>query len=80
MSPDAQAEALAKQRFFALGWMRLGGALVAIAGLLLLGNRIEIAGGGTDRAIGGVLFAAGLLGALILPVFASRRWKSPPVP
>lgn len=70
-------EALAKKRYFAIGLMRIIGALFIMTGFLLIAGRWDLMGQPTDRYVG---IAAVLIGAFdfaVFPLLLARRWRSP---
>lgn len=71
------ADALAKKRFFALSAMRLMGALLIIAGFLLIRGVWAVAGQPTDRWIGVAVVLAGVFDFAVMPRILARRWRSP---
>ncbi len=60
----------ARNRFFAIQACRWVGMVIAILGLLALNGRF------LPRETAYVLVPVGLIGALIAPVFLTRRWRS----
>lgn len=71
------ADALAKKRFFAITAMRLMGALLILAGFVLIRGAIELAGQPTDRWIGVAVVLVGVFDFAIMPKILARRWRSP---
>jgi len=63
----------ARTRFVAIQAMRWIGMGLTLLGLLILYRKIDL-----PVEAGYVLFAVGLLDALIVPTLLARRWKSPP--
>ena len=74
------ADALGKKRFFALAAMRLMGALLIIAGFILIRGAWTIAGQPTDRWIGVAVVLAGVFDYAVMPRILARRWRSPKTP
>jgi len=70
-------DALAKKRFFAIAAMRLMGALLILAGFVLIRGAITLAGQPTDRWIGVAIVLAGVFDFAIMPKILARRWRSP---
>lgn len=70
-------DALAKKRFFAIAAMRLMGALLILAGFVLIRGAITLAGQPTDRWIGVAVVLAGVFDFAIMPKILARRWRSP---
>ena len=73
-------DALAKKRFFAIAAMRLMGALLILAGFVLIRGAITLAGQPTDRWIGVAIVLAGVFDFAIMPKILARRWRSPKTP
>lgn len=73
-------DALAKKRFFALSSMRLVGALLILAGFLLIRGVWALAGQPTDRWVGAAVVLIGLFDFAIMPRILARRWRTPPGP
>ncbi len=69
-----EEEAKAKQRFFALGFIRLSGAVFIAFGLAVISKGL------LDLPIvaGYVMLAIGIVDFIILPLILAKRWKSPP--
>lgn len=74
------ADTLAKKRFFAITAMRLMGALLILAGFVLIRGAIELAGQPTDRWIGVAVVFVGVFDFAIMPKILARRWRSPKQP
>ncbi len=70
---DASPRDPAKSRFLALQLVRLSGAALAMTGLAALAGKVDL-----PRAVGGVLFVAGLFDLFFFPIILAKRWKSPP--
>jgi len=70
-------DALARKRFFAIAAMRLMGALLILAGFVLIRGAIELAGQPTDRWIGVGVVLVGVFDFAIMPKILARRWRSP---
>ena len=64
----------AKRRFFLLSGLRLGGAAFATLGLLVFTGKLAL---DLPREIGLAFLAVGLADFLFVPLWLSRRWKSP---
>lgn len=73
-------DALAKKRFFALSSMRLMGALLILAGFLLIRGVWALAGQPADRWVGAAVVLIGLFDFAIMPRILARRWRTPPGP
>ncbi|KTE19609.1 hypothetical protein ATE67_13195 [Sphingopyxis sp. H050] len=74
------ADALAKKRFFALAAMRLMGALLILAGFVLIRGAIALAGQPADRWIGVAVVLVGVFDFAVMPKILARRWRSPKTP
>lgn len=64
---------LARNRFFVISFVRLGGAVLLMFGLIAANGRL----GGLPRAAGIVLVIVGAIEFAILPRLLARRWRSP---
>lgn len=71
------ADALAKKRFFAIAAMRLMGAILVLAGFVLIRGGVELAGQPTDRWIGVAVVLIGVFDFAVFPMLLARRWRSP---
>lgn len=71
MSTDP--DTLARNRFFAIGAMRLTGVAMLVVGLMAVSGRI----GALPPVAGYVLVLIGLADFLIVPRVLARRWRSP---
>lgn len=67
----------AAARFAGLQLVRLSGAVLALAGVLIISGRIAWLPK-LPEAVGYVLVGAGLIDFYVLPMFLARRWKSKP--
>ena len=67
----------AAARFFVLQLVRLSGALLALAGVLIISGKLAWLPK-LPEAAGYVLIAAGLAEFFVAPLFLARRWKSRP--
>jgi drug/metabolite transporter (DMT)-like permease len=74
MTPD-EIEARAKTRFFLLGFLRLFGALLMMAGFVLVMGKWALAGPDTDRIIGVVFVLVGAFDFAVAPMLLARSWK-----
>jgi drug/metabolite transporter (DMT)-like permease len=70
-------DALAKKRFFAITAMRLMGAILVLAGFVLIRGGVELAGQPTDRWIGVAVVLVGAFDFAVFPLLLARRWRSP---
>jgi drug/metabolite transporter (DMT)-like permease len=69
------AEALAKSRFIILSVLRLTGALMLMAGLVLVSGNWQPLGGDVDRIAGVVLVLVGAFDFAVAPMLLARSWK-----
>ena len=73
MTPE-QKEAQARNRFFALGLIRLAGALMVVFGIIVVaGNRDW-----GPTWLGYAFVVLGFVDLAFLPRLLLRRWRSPP--
>ncbi|MGH6787983.1 MAG: hypothetical protein ACREBO_14235 [Novosphingobium sp.] len=63
----------AKARFMVLNLVRLTGAVIAGAGLAIVGGKLA-----APTELGYALFAFGLFETLFMPAILARKWQSPP--
>lgn len=80
MDSREQADRQAFQRHIVISMMRLFGVGIFIVGLLVFLGRVELAGEGADKIVGGVLMLVGLGDFAIVPLLMARKWKSPDQP
>jgi len=71
------ADALAKKRYFAISAMRLMGAILVLAGFVLIRGGVALAGQPTDRWIGVAVVLIGAFDFAVMPKLLARRWRSP---
>lgn len=71
------ADALARKRYFAIAAMRLMGAILVLAGFVLIRGGAELAGQPTDRWIGVAVVLIGAFDFAVFPMLLARRWRSP---
>lgn len=69
-----QREAQAKTRFMIIGLVRLGGAALAIFGIVVLSGRFD----SVPPVAGYLMLAAGLLDFALVPYALARAWRTPP--
>lgn len=69
-------DALARKRFFAITIMRLMGAILVLAGFVLIRGGVELAGQPTDRWIGVAVVLVGAFDFAVFPLLLARRWRS----
>ena len=63
---------IARNRFFALGLVRIIGVASVLVGILITQNVIA-----ASAAIGYVLVIVGLLGVFVVPQMLARQWRTP---
>ncbi|RPF71987.1 hypothetical protein [Aurantiacibacter spongiae] len=68
----ADPDTRARNRFLALVMTRLGGAMLAIFGLLALNGKLAV-----PAALGWIALVAGVLAFLVVPLMMARRWRTP---
>ena len=73
MMPN-EKEALARRRYFAIAMLRLGGAAMAVFGLVVIAGRIE----SMPRMAGYALLLFGLFELAVMPRLLARAWRTPP--
>ena len=73
----APAPDSAGARFAVLQIVRLSGALLALAGVLVVAGKLAWLPA-LPQAVGYVLIAAGLADFFVAPMLLARRWKSKP--
>ena len=73
MTPE-QKDAQARNRFFALGLLRVAGAVMVMFGIVIASGRWEP----LPIALGYALVVLGFLDLALLPRFLARRWRTPP--
>lgn len=62
----------ARQRFFVIHAIRLGGLMLAGFGLLGIAGRLDL-----PKAVGVALFIIGVVDAVVIPLVLTRRWRTP---
>lgn len=67
------ADILARNRFFAISALRIAGALLMLAGLVIAAGRFD----SMPRAAGVVLVIVGALDFALVPKLLARRWRTP---
>jgi hypothetical protein len=71
-------DATARNRFLFLSLARIGGALVAVVGIVVWQGDWLREGG--SAVVGIPLFLAGLLVSFVLSKQLARKWRTPPAP
>lgn len=66
-------DTLARNRFFAMSLLRIAGALLMIAGLVIAAGRFET----MPKAAGVLLVLVGALDFALVPKWLARRWRTP---
>ena len=69
---DTPGKDPAKARFFALGLIRLSGALMVLFGLLITERRVDL-----PWILGVVLTVFGFFDVFVMPKLLARRWRTP---
>ncbi len=67
-------DTLARNRFFAIGVMRLMGVAMIVIGLMTINGRIAV----LPPVAGYVLVLIGMADFLLVPRILARRWRSQP--
>jgi drug/metabolite transporter (DMT)-like permease len=67
------SDALARNRFFALSLLRIAGALLIIAGLVIAAGRFER----LPPVAGIVMVLVGAVDFALVPLWLARRWRTP---
>ncbi|HET9630628.1 MAG TPA: hypothetical protein VFP14_14220 [Novosphingobium sp.] len=62
----------AKARFFAIGLIRLSGALMVLFGLLITERRVDL-----PWILGVMLTVFGFFDVFVMPKLLARRWRTP---
>jgi hypothetical protein len=73
MSDDK--ERLAKSRFMVLSALRLFGALLMIAGFVVISGKWDLAGPDMNRIVGVVFVLIGAFDFAVLPMLLARSWN-----
>ena len=66
----------ARTRWIVLQAMRIMGVALVALGLLMSQDRIDLLGE-TNRMVGYLFIAIGLLDAFVVPLVLARKWRSP---
>lgn len=74
MTPD-EREAQARNRYFVLAALRLFGAVMIMAGFVLVMGKWELAGADVDRILGVVFVLVGAFDFAVAPLLLARSWK-----
>ena len=75
-APDSAADS-AGARFAVLQMVRFSGALLALAGVLVISGKVSWLQG-LPQALGYLLVGAGLIDFYVAPMLLARRWKTKP--
>lgn len=75
-----ETDTLARNRFFAIGAVRVTGALLAMLGFLIIRGVWPMADPATDRIIGAAFVLFGVFDFAVMPRILARRWRSPKSP
>jgi hypothetical protein len=67
----------ARNRWAIITILRFFGFAVAVLGLLMSQNAVNIAGD-TNRLIGYVFIVVGLIDGFVVPQVLARKWRTPP--
>ncbi len=73
----AAREAAAKQRFFALGIVRLAGIPLIVFGFLLLMQRVSFLPPDKAKVAGIIFTVVGLFQSIMVPRMLTRAWRTP---
>lgn len=68
-----EADALARNRFLAISLLRIAGALLIMAGLVISSGRWE----SLPRVAGVVMVLVGVIDFALVPLWLARRWRTP---
>lgn len=68
-----EADALARNRFLAISLLRVAGALLIMAGLVISSGRWE----SMPRVAGVVMVFVGVIDFALVPLWLARRWRTP---
>jgi hypothetical protein len=72
---DPNAEALARQRFFALAFLRFSGVAFAMCGIAMMVGKFPPLRGHDARFAGLAIAFVGAFDVIVLPVILTRLWK-----
>lgn len=61
----------AKARFWALQWIRISGAILAVLGALILGGIVDL-----PAIVGYIFLFIAVLDFFVMPLLFARRWRS----
>ena len=73
--PPDQPDALARNRWMVIQLMRTTGFALAILGILMTQDAVDIAGE-LNREVGYAFVAIGLLDGFLMPIVLARKWSS----
>ena len=75
--PDQPDDAAARNRWMIIQLMRAMGFALAVLGILMTQNAVNIAGE-VNRQVGYGFIVIGLLDGFFMPIVLARKWRSPP--
>jgi len=73
--PLRDPQALARQRFFALAFLRFSGTAFAMLGIAMVVGKIPTIRGDTARYLGTFITLVGTFDVIMLPALLVRLWK-----
>ena len=73
--PPDENEAQARQRWMVIQMMRVFGFGLAILGILMTRDAVDIAGE-SNRLVGYAFVVIGLLDGFLMPIFLAKKWSS----
>ncbi len=76
--PPFDPEKIARQRFFALGLIRLSGAVLVMFGFLIMMQRFAWVQGDKAKMMGAILAVVGLIQFMIIPRVLTRMFRTRP--
>lgn len=71
---SAQDDIRARNRFFAISLLRIGGVFIVLAGIVISSGRFPQ----IPIVAGYMLIVVGLLDMAVVPQILARRWRTPP--
>lgn len=76
--PPVDPEKVARQRFFALGLIRLSGAVLVMFGFLIMMQRFSWVQGDKAKMMGVILAAVGMIQFVIIPRVLTSLFRTRP--